>query len=252
MTNTDYARFQNWSFETFRKAASDPALSPYEKIGFPSEYRRGKEASIWADIRQKLPNLGERKQLVLDIGPGCSDLPRMLIEMCRSQGHQLLLVDSGEMLAHLPDEPFITKIPGYYPRDCQPLFEAYAGQVNVILSYSVLQYVFAEGNVFDFVDRSLHLLAEGGELLIGDIPNVSKRKRFFASSAGVRFHQQFMQTGEAPEVAFNRLEAGNIDDGVLLGLVARCRSAGYDAYLAPQSPDLPLANRREDLLIQKP
>ena len=43
--------------------------------------------------------------LVLDVGPGCSDLPRLLIDLCRQQRHHLLLCDSAEMLAHLPDEP---------------------------------------------------------------------------------------------------------------------------------------------------
>jgi hypothetical protein len=48
------------------------------------------------------------------------------------------------------------------------------------------------------------------------------------------------------------VEAGRIDDAFLLAVVMRCRSAGFDAYLVPQSEDLPLANRREDILIARP
>jgi hypothetical protein len=115
-----------------------------------------------------------------------------------------------------------------------------------------LHYIFAETNLFDFLDDSLALLAPGGEMLVGDIPNVSQRKRFFSSANGIRFHQDFTGTKEMPEVQFNTVEPGKIDDSVLIGLVLRARSAGFDAYLVPQPPQLPMANRREDLLVRKP
>ena len=252
MTTVDYSRFQHLTFESFKKLARDNTLSQYERIGFPDSYRKGQEGAIFEDITYKLSNLRKTNQTVLDIGPGCSDLPMMLIELCRQHGHKLLLVDSQEMLDHLPDEPFITKVPSYYPHECPWLFDEYAGKVDVILTYSVLHYVFAEGNLFDFLDRSLGLLAEGGEMLIGDIPNISKRKRFFSSQSGIRFHQQFMGTEETPKVTFNTLEAGTVDDAVILSIVMRSRYAGLDAYLLPQVDDLPMANRREDILIRRP
>ena len=81
---------------------------------------------------------------------------------------------------------------------------------------------------------------------------MTMRKRFLSSPNGVRFHQQFMQTSEAPEVVFNVLEGGQIDDAVLMGLLLRCRAAGFDSYVLPQPDTLPMANRREDLLVLKP
>ena len=89
-------------------------------------------------------------------------------------------------------------------------------------------------------------------MLIGDIPNISKRKRFFRSAAGVAYHQAFMKTDEEPVVDFNTIEDGKIDDAVLLSLLLRCRTAGFDAYLLPQASALPMANRREDILIMRP
>jgi hypothetical protein len=240
------------TFEDFRRLAQDDALSQYEKIGFPNAYRQGKEESILRDIISKLSNLSQTNQLVIDIGSGCSGLAFMLIELCRQQQHNLLLIDSPEMLARLPDEPFITKVPAYFPNDCAWLFEQYVDQVNVILTYSVLHYVFDEGNLFDFLDRSLSLLANRGEMLIGDIPNISKRKRFFSSPAGIKFHQQFTSTDEVPPNTFNILEAGQIDDAVFLSIILRYRQAGFDAYWLPLGNDLPMANRREDILIRKP
>jgi hypothetical protein len=252
MAEDQYSRFRHLTYDRFRELAADPGLSPYEKIGFPDAYREGKEAGIFADIRRKLSNLEQDRQIVLDVGPGCTDVPRMMAELCADREHTLLLVDAPEMLALLPEARHIRKYAGRFPEDCPELLTEYAGIANVILAYSVFHYVYAEGNVFRFVDECLRLLADNGELLIGDIPNVSRRKRFFSSPDGIRFHKEFMKTDENPEVIFNRPEPGEIDDAVLFGLVMRARAAGCDAYVVPQAPGLPMANRREDILIRKP
>jgi hypothetical protein len=251
MNRAGYQQFENLTYDDFRRRATDPSLSCYEKIGFPDSYRAGKEEAILRDILGKLPPLQQPGRTVLDVGPGCSGLARLLIDHCGRHRQTLLLVDSQEMLAQLPDAPHVRKYPAYYPR-CDELFRQYAGRVEAMLVYSVLHHVFLEGNVFDFIDRSLELLAPGGALLVGDLPNVSRRKRFFASASGVRYHQEFTGQPDPPAVAFNRPEPGKLDDGALVGLLLRCRSAGCDAYLLPQAPDLPMANRREDLLICRP
>jgi hypothetical protein len=247
-----YTRFKHLTYEGFRDLAADASLTPYEKIGFPDSYRAGKEAEIFADIRRKLPSLEKHRQVVLDIGPGCTDVPRMMVDLCAANDHTLLLVDAPEMLSLIPDAPHVHKQAGRFPDDCTGLIAENAGRIDVLVTYSVFHYVYAEGNVFRFVDECIRLLAEGGAMLIGDIPNVAKRKRFFASPAGVRFHQQFMKTNDVPSVTFNCPEPGEIDDAVLLALIMRVRSSGCDAYILPQPPDLPMANRREDLLICKP
>ena len=231
--------------------ASDESLSRYEKIGFPNEYREGKELLIFDDIRGKMPALDLYSKVVLDIGPGCSNLAHYLIEHSDAKGHQLIMVDSEEMLQLLPESPAVRKVAAYYP-NCPALLEELISSVDVIICYSVFHYIFEESNIWDFLDRSLALLAPGGRLLIGDIPNVSKRKRFFASETGVRHHKAFMQTDEVPVVAFNRIECDNIDDSVVMALIMRARLAGFDAYVLTQADDLPMANRREDVLIIRP
>ena len=252
MSKPDYSRFEALTFEGFRDLARDDSLSPYEKIGFPDAYRAGHEEEIFRDIRAKLTNLDRKQQTVLDIGPGVSSLPRQLADLCTANGHRLLLVDAAEVLDHLPDAPNVEKIAARYPDQCPELFTRFGQGVDAVVCYSVLHYVFVEGNVFDFLDRSLGLLAPGGQMLIGDIPNVSKRKRFFGSAAGVRFHQQFTGTDEVPEVVLNRLEPSKIDDAAVFALLGRARAAGFDAYVVPQGAALPLANRREDVLITRP
>lgn len=252
MNKDYYDKFKDLRFKDFKILARDKNLSKYEKIGFPDSYREGMEENIFADIKGKLGNLCKKKKVIMDIGPGCSGLAFMLIELCEKNGHTLILIDSKEMLNHLPDKSFITKVPSFYPNECKWIFDEYKNRVDSILTYSVLHYVFAESNLYDFVDQSLGLLAENGEMLIGDIPNISKRKRFFSSQNGVRYHQNFTKTEEIPKVEFNTIETGLIDDAVIYSLLMRCRNSGFDAYLLPQAEDLPMANRREDILIRNP
>jgi hypothetical protein len=249
--NQGYERFAELTFDDFRRMATDDSLSNYEKIGFPDEYREGSEEAIFEDILAKLPALTRTQRTILDIGPGCSDLPRMLDELCQRQDHTLILIDSGEMLDHHPDRPGLRKAPGSFPECADDLADS-RGAVDAILAYSVLHYVFPEGSVFGFLDRAIELLAPGGTMLIGDIPNTSKRKRFFSSAAGREFHRQFTGRDEDPVVDFGGVERDRIDDSVVLGMLGRARAAGCDAYVVAQRDDLPLANRREDLLIRKP
>jgi hypothetical protein len=248
----DFSKFEDITYESFRRRATDPSLSLHEKVGFPDGYREGKERLILEDIDSKLTRLSLRQQTVIDIGAGCGGLATLVMERCAEQGHRLVQVDSPEMLTLLPEAPDVERVAGRFPDDCDELLDDLRGRSHCVLAYGVLPCVFADSNVFGFVDRALELLAHGGQLLLADLPNLSKRKRFFASEAGVRFHQEFMDTPDRPEVAFNVLEPGAFDDAVVLAIVSRCRSAGFDAYVVPQSDGLPFANRREDILAIRP
>jgi hypothetical protein len=246
-------RFAGLDYEGFRRLARKEGLSRYERIGFPDTYRAGFEEAILEDIRAKLPRLDAPGATVLDIGPGCSELPLLLIEHCARRGHTLLLVDSEEMLAHLPDAPCIRKIPGPFPCASAAALALFAGAVDVAIAYSVLQYVFVEGSVFGFLDAALALLRPGGgAMLLGDIPNASMRRRFLASAAGAAYHRHYTGHDEDPAVTFNAPVKGEMDDAVVAALVARARAAGTDAWVLPQPTRLPMANRREDILLRQP
>jgi hypothetical protein len=145
----------------------------------------------------------------------------------------------------------VVKVPGRFP-DTPDLLERLAGRCDAVLAYSVLQYAFAEGDAFAFVDAALSLLAPGGRLLVGDLPNASMRRRFLASEAGRAHHREYTGRDEDPPVRWPLLPAGEIDDAVALALLARARDAGYHGWVLPQAHGLPMANRREDLLFARP
>jgi 2-polyprenyl-3-methyl-5-hydroxy-6-metoxy-1,4-benzoquinol methylase len=243
--------FDQLDFEGFRRAATDTSLSEHEKIGFPDSYRAGKESAIADDVEGKLTNLARSGQRVLDVGPGCGPLAKLLLARWGERNHTVWVADSAEMLQHLPDAPAVTKLPGRFPDDQRAFVAAQRGTLDAVLIYSVLHYVFAEASLHDFLDNAVTLLAHRGQLLVGDIPNLSMRRRFFASPAGVEFHRAFTGSSEPPEVD-QGLGLTKIDDAVLLGLVHRYRAAGLDAYLLPQAADLPMSNRREDLIVVRP
>lgn len=250
---SEFSRFQNLTFEDFKSLAKDDSLSKYQKIGFPDSYRSGKEKDIFLDIIGKLGlDLTSKKNgIFLDIGPGCSELPMMIVDACRATACELLLVDSTEMLEQLPSGDSILKFPGYFPNDVPGLINDYQGKIDYIVGYSIFHYVFYNTCIFRFLDTAVSLLKPGGRLLVGDIPNISKRKRFFSTDTGIKFHQEFTKTDTLPDVQHLQLEPTHIDDGVLMGIIQRYRNFGYNAFLLPQPDHLPLSNRREDLLICK-
>jgi len=94
------------------------------------------------------------------------------------------------------------------------------------------------------------LLATGGQLLIGDIPNQNMRSRFIDSVAGHEYNRRLWGHDAPPPSVVQ--DDGPLTDELLLDLVRQLRAQGLHAWLAPQSPTLPMANRREDLIVRRP
>lgn len=245
--------FSKLDYEGFRNLATRTDLSRYQRIGFPDSFRAGRETDILADIRAKLPLFDAAEGLeILDIGPGCSDLPNLIIDHCRGKNNRITLVDSPEMLSGLPDGADIRKIAGPFPQ-CAASLQAYHEKIDIIICYSVIHYVFLEGQIFAFLDAALKLLRPGGGMMIiGDVPNASMRRRFLASAAGIAFHRDYTGTDTLPDPGFNHFAEGEMDDAVIISLIARARAAGVDSWIVPQPSHLPMANRREDLIFRRP
>lgn len=240
------------SFEDFRQRAANSSLSVYEKIGFANSFREGKEEFIFRDFVSKLPNLSTENKNVLDIGCGCSDVPKALIAWCKERNHQLTLIDSNEMLNNLGEVDSAKKLPGMFPVDFADFCEANQGKFDVIIVYSLLHILVHDSSILQFIDSTLKLLNHGGQCLIGDIPNVDKRNRLFSSPAGVQFHQSNRGDQSLPVTTFNQINFEELDDAFIFFMMQRARNAGFDSFLLPQPAELPMANRREDLLFVRP
>lgn len=239
--------YDDYSYEIFQSLAADVNQSVYERIGFPDGHREGYEEIIYQDILSKLPSISRPGNLFLEIGPGASNLPKLVSNQVLEVGGHVTWIDGEAVLSHLPDGQAIRKIYGKFPLENQDL-----GLFDSILIYSVLHYINTESSLEIFLDSCLSLLNSGGRILIGDIPNVSMRKRFFSSQQGIEFHRKYMNTEKAPEVLFGNIELGKMDDSSFIHIIMRSRIQGFHAYLLPQDSRLPFANRREDILIVKP
>jgi hypothetical protein len=115
MNTMDYSKFANLNYDEFRRRARDPSLSVHEKVGFPDAYRDGKEPDILRDCLRKLPRLDGTPGALVEIGPGCATLPRLLSQFAKERGHRLVFIDSEEMLCQLPDDPHVSKRFGRFP-----------------------------------------------------------------------------------------------------------------------------------------
>jgi len=236
------------SFDDYKKLAADPDLASYEKVGFGAQHRKDTEAAIFPDVLRKLPRLGEQGITVVDIGCGCSLPVQQLIEHCTAHRSRLVLVDSAEMLANLPDIADIEKHRHQFPND-QGFLDGWRHKADVVICYSVAHVIYPYQNVFSFVDSAASLLRSGGQMLVGDLPNLSKKSRFLSSETGKAFHRSW--SGEEPPTQDRWTEYDGFDDSVVLHLMLRYRSMGMETYLLPQTEGLPMNNTREDLLVCK-
>lgn len=151
------------------------------------------------------------------------------------------------MLDNLPDEKNIIKIPYEFPNGYE--FKNFANKMDFIIVYSVLAMIVYHANLINFIDSCVELLKSGGRLLIGDIQNLSKKKRFLSSQKGIEFHKKWSHSDEMPDIKYNVLEKQMIDDSVVFLILQRYRNFGCETYLLEQSENLPLNNTREDILI---
>jgi SAM-dependent methyltransferase len=235
------------TFDDFKKMAASKDLSASEKIGFPDSYRKGFSKIILNDINSKLAISTTKNKTIIDIGSGCDELTFELIDICKKNDHTLVLIDSEEMLESLPSSDKIIKLPGKFPFKDESL-DKYLNKADYILCYSVIFYVFANDNLYDFIHQAVNFLKPGGSLLIGDIPNIDKRDRFLNSEEGKKFQQQNTSVKGATNHE-NRDQ--KMDDAIVFAILTRLRRFGCETYLLPQSSDLPMSNRREDILIIK-
>jgi 2-polyprenyl-3-methyl-5-hydroxy-6-metoxy-1,4-benzoquinol methylase len=237
------------SFDDFKKMASDNTLSKWEKIGFPDSYRKDSEKIIFSDISLKTNITKDTTKVILDIGCGCSDLVTHLIKYCTYTKKELYLNDSKEMLSSIDftNDKSIHLIPGKFPN--QVLNQIENKKFDLILLYSVIQYVYHDQNIYSFIHECMTLLNPGGQLFIGDVPNYDTRERFLGSEEGKIFRSKDYSINN--KVNVNHLREERIDDSIVISLLSRFRSFGYETYLLPQENTLPMGNRREDILIQK-
>lgn len=133
-----------------------------------------------------------------------------------------------------------------------------------IIIYSVIQYLASKKEVFTFIDKAIDVLKKNGKLLIGDLPNESKERRFLNSKLGKtiygKWNDERKKTREKNkiecigDILHNRpkdTQYVKINDALILSILSKARNDNFDSYVVPQSPQLPFGYFREDIIIEK-
>ena len=125
-----------------------------------------------------------------------------------------------------------------------------------IVIYSVFPSLPNLETVYRFIDKAVASLAYDGLILIGDIANVDKKKRFLNSKRGQVFQRMWdekkLDTSFSEEIV--KLQDANekvviMNDKTILDIISYVRKRGFDGYILNQEQNLPFGNTREDVLI---
>jgi 2-polyprenyl-3-methyl-5-hydroxy-6-metoxy-1,4-benzoquinol methylase len=194
-------------------------------------------------------------EILLDIGCGPGILMRQLAENVAS----VIGVDHPSTI----ERAMASSLPANcsFIGGCWPNVKL-SGKVDCILAYSVIQYTGGRDQATSFVDACVEAVNVGGRILIGDVPNPDKLKRFLNSPKYAEISAQYKTSVELDskentqsqdikrELEAKISQKNNfIDDAFILSLMERLRKKGLDVFILPQDDRLPMSQSREDLLI---
>ena len=136
------------------------------------------------------------------------------------------------------------------------------GRFDRILAYSVMQCLPTLEQATEFALEAAAMLPSGGRLLLADVPNSDRQRRFGESVTGKEFEKEWSRLRESQaaetdsqRAAIDRLkettQVGGMTDEQICGLLLTLRRAGYEAFILEQNPDLPFGRTREDIIVLK-
>ena len=231
------------SFENYARRARLGVTSTEMSGRYPSQ--QVAERGILLDVVEKLQI--QPDDTVLDIGCGVGLLAGPLSFLVAS----VTGIDHPEVVEVLRARcPGVEPLPGDF-RDVDLGDRTF----TKIITYGVVQNLPDEEAVTGFLRRALDHLDAGGRLLVGDMPNVDKKRRFQATRFGEEFEQMWASRGgSASMIGEGELlpESQRVEftDEAVASIFRRVRSWGYDAYVLPQPEHLPWGFTREDFLIR--
>ena len=257
MTNRQNHWFQSYSQLSL---ASD---SPTERSGRP-EGSEAVEIKIWQDIKEKLRlSNGHR---VLEIGTGSGFIAVQWILERQKLNLSLTLIDFPKVIDRLCEEcrdilgvstEGVTFIDGVFPDELSNRLSGL--QYDRISIYSVLHY---SDDPRVMIDAAVLLLAPGGRLLVGDLPNLNKKGRFLATKFGRMVDAKYKNIEVSSKNIYQTHElfrreaiengAACIDDVFVCELIADYRKLGFDVYVHEQPEGLLMNYSREDIIICAP
>lgn len=236
------------SFENYGRFAR--ALKDPTRIAGRYALQRDAERLISVDVMRKLAISPSDRLLEIGCGPGSIVIPlSFMVKEAVGIDHP----DVCNCLHERISDKQVQAIPGNF-LDIE--FDV-ATSFDKVLVYGVLSTLASEEEAFSFIDKALSLVAPGGRLLVGDIPNRDMKVRFFNSQEGRRFqeiweHEQArIQHDELASLAKGDPELLDAGDSFVMQALLRYRKRGYEAWTEPQPESLPFGHTREDLIVAR-
>lgn len=237
------------AFESFGKVAGlgvEPVL-----ISGRYEFQAEEEKNISRCVAERLQL--QTQDRLLEIGCGCGNVLIPLSSLV-SQATGIDHANCIEVLSKRLTDSSIRTLPGNF------LKLAVNERFSKILVYSVLHYLSDEAEVIRFVEKALALLEPGGLCLLGDIPNVDRKRRFAATAKGKEIAREWEQQvastqaamGTVSEILGKDRQVVTFDDAKLARLFTHFRGKGFEVDILSQPNGLPFCYTREDMLIRAP
>jgi cyclopropane fatty-acyl-phospholipid synthase-like methyltransferase len=239
------------SQSVFVQIARD-AQSNYSEVAGRYGFQADAERRMLADVMAKLEIEPHHRLLDFGCGPGTLAIPLSFVS------GDVTAVDqqaSIEIARKRFSDSHVKWVVGGFPG------VELEGPFDRIVVYSVLQYLPTTALLLEFIDFAIDLLAPGGRMMIGEMPNTDKRARFEKSAAGKAFAAEWEEMKKAwPKerlddyIAINdTMDKLNVfNDEIIYSMMRRANERGAHAYLVPEPANLPYGHTRDDLIIAKP
>ena len=213
------------------------------------KFQEDDEKYILKDIVKKL--MPQNSDMFLDIGCGSGNISYEISKLVRNTS----LCDNKKSLERIR-KLYLNNSFNFYPDN---FLDADFGdnKFDKILSYSVIQCLSSETEIFNFLDKIINLISVKGRALIGDIPNKDKLNRFLESERGKIFNKKWLDKKKKNGIKHTKIEEYiskehkfvQIDDKLILKIISYLRNKKFNAYIYEQTSQLPFGNSREDILI---
>lgn len=214
------------------------------------KFQRNEEKKILPEIIKNL-NLNKKDKLI-DIGCGSGNITMHISKKVNT----VTAVDFPKILDALKARSIkknirnINYIPGNF------LNLKIQKKFNKILAYSVIHYMRDINQLKVLIRKILKITLPSGKILLGEVPNISMKKRFLNSKIGKKIDQRFKVDVERLNKKYpNSMNLNNkfirIGDKDLSSIIFYCNKLGADAYILPIENGLPFCNSRVNILIKK-
>ena len=213
-------------------------------------FQKNSEKKIHIDVSKKLKI--NKNDTCLDIGCGVGAI---LLPLSKKTKHITGIdnINSINILRNRLKKKNVSLISGDFLKH-----DFKHKKYNKIILYSVLHVFENKFQVYRVINKALNLLKSGGVILIGDLPNISLKKKFLKSKYGKIFENKWNKFNKKKNgdkkaqkiLKKNSIYQIKIDDEFIINLVKYFRKKGYNAYIFPQKKYLPFGHTREDIIIE--